>query len=116
MTRFERRQETTILFLALAALIVMIFGGCASAKGDQIAFDRGAFALAYGDFTAALRIKCEKTPEAPACAKFELLDTQVRQAIVDAPKVASEQKGSPDFSQLFGLMMKLAPLAAMAGT
>jgi hypothetical protein len=108
--------------IALLLLLLIVATGCASAsatgpRADTISFDRGAFSLGYADFTAALRIRCEKNPLTEACVKFGVLDAQVRQAIIDAPKVAAAQaaaqgSGGQDFSQIFSLLMSLAPLLA----
>jgi len=90
---------------------MLLVAGCATtARVDQVAFDRGAFALAYSDLVIPMRLKCAASTQAPtpACAQLSVLDQQVRQAIIDAPKAAA-----PDpLSALLPLLMKLAPLAA----
>ena len=94
-------------------LLALLLAGCATgARVDQVSFDRGAFALAYADLVTPMRLKCAASPAAPtpACAQLALLDQQVRQAIIDAPKAAAAQ---PDpLSALLPLLLKLAPLAA----
>ena len=95
------------------ALLALLLAGCATAaKVDQVSFDRGAFALAYADLVTPMRLKCAASTLAPtpACAQLQVLDQQVRQAIIDAPKAAAAQ---PDpLSALLPLLLKLAPLAA----
>lgn len=112
----------------LALTLVVLLAGCASTgapKADVVVFDRGMFALAYADFTAPARIKCARDKEAkkdptPVCASFEAVDEQVRQAIADAPKRAAADAAANaagfDFSSLGPLLLKLAPLAAMAAS
>lgn len=99
--------------MVLPALLLV---GCATgapvARVDQVSFDRGAFALSYADFTAAIRAKCVKAPLTAECVKFDTLDTQVRQAIIDAPKAAAAAPAPNPLDQLMPLIMKLAPLAA----
>ena len=117
-----------VIFLVIIIAAVFLLSGCATMggpKGDMVSFDRGQFALAYADFTAPARIKCGRDKDAkkdptPACVSFEALDEQVRQAIADEPKkaaaeAAANQQGF-DFSTLGPLLLKLAPLAAMAAS
>jgi hypothetical protein len=101
-------------------LVALTFGGCAGLTGapaaprvDQVTFDRGAFALAYADLVNPMRAACKTTPDTADCVKLTLLDQQVRQAIIDAPKAAAAATPAGlDMSTLLPLIMKLAPLAA----
>ena len=99
--------------LTIVPALLLLLAGCATgARVDQVAFDRGAFALAYADLVTPMRLKCAASPLAPtpACAQLQVLDQQVRQAIIEAPKAAAAQ---PDpLSALLPLLLKLAPLAA----
>lgn len=96
-------------------LLAVTLTGCPATTGaarqDVVSFDRGAFALGYADFTAATRIKCEKNPNTPECAKFNTLDAQMRKAISEPPAAVVPSSAADPFSQLLPLIMKLAPLA-----
>src|SRR5438552_5994000 len=97
---------------AMLALALALAGCATRAKVDQVSFDRGAFALAYADLVTPMRLKCAASTLAPtpACAQLQVLDQQVRQAIIDAPRAAAAQ---PDpLSALLPLLLQLAPLAA----
>jgi hypothetical protein len=111
-------------YLALA-LAVFLLTGCPAttqSRPDQVSFDRGVFALTYADFTSTARVKCakdefDKKEPTAACISFKVMDETVRQAIIDAPKRAAAEGGSGfDLSSLGPLLLKLAPLAAMAAS
>ena len=111
------RRLLTVLLL----LPVLLTAACETTKNlpraDVVSFDRGVFSLGYADLTGPAKLRCEKDPNTPACIKFLLLDAQVRQAIIDAPKqaaaaAAASSSGGVDFSQAFSLLMSLAPLLA----
>ena len=119
-------MRTLRLFpLLLIALTLTACPATTGTRADLITFDRAQFALSYADFTAPARIKCARDKEAkkdptPACVSFEAVDDQVRQAITDAPKKAAAEAAANaqgfDFSSLGPLLLKLAPLAAMAAS
>jgi hypothetical protein len=124
----QAATQRGIVFLSII-IVALVASGCAGMGGgpraDTVAFDRGMFALAYADFTAPARIKCARDKEAkkdptPACISFEAVDEQVRQAITDAPKKAAAEAAASasglDLSSLGPLLLKLAPLAAMAAS
>lgn len=97
-------------------LVVLLGMGCATAaKTDKVSFDRGSFALSYASFVAPMLSRCaaSKAAPTPECAQLTLLDQQVRQAIIDAPKMAANDPMSGlDLNSLLPIIMKLAPLAA----
>lgn len=101
--------------MKMIALVLggVLLGGCSTMGGaaapiDKISFDRGAFALAYADFTHAVRLKCDKKPNTAECVKFDTLDQQVRAQITAPPPPPSQ---SNPLDALLPLIMKLAPLA-----
>src|SRR5882724_1592441 len=105
-------MKSLVILLALILAGCTTLGGAPPPKVDQVSFDRGGFALAYADLINPLRAACKATPDTADCVKLGLLDAQVRQAIMDAPKAAAAAAPAPpDLSTLLPLIMKLAPLA-----
>ena len=118
-------RRSLIVLLLLPLLLVACETGKNLPRADVVSFDRGTFSLFYADFTAPTRIKCEKDKlekkdVTPACASYEIIDATVRQAIIDAPKKAAAEAAAAganfDLSSLGPLLLKLAPLAAAAGS
>src|SRR5258707_15802284 len=97
-------------------LLSSLLSGCAgTAKGDKVSFDRGSFALGYASLISPLLAKCAESKLAPTpeCAQLALVDQQVRQAIIDAPKAAATDPMSGlDMNAHLHLVIKLATLAA----
>lgn len=101
-----------LVLILLALTLTGCATGASAPRVDEVKFDRGAFALSYADFTAAIRAKCGKDALTSECVKFDTLDQQVRQAIIDAPRAAAAAAPAPNpLDQLLPLIMKLAPLA-----
>jgi len=90
--------------------LALALGGCAglapAPRADLVAFDRGAFALAYADLAARIRADCARTPGLKSCAGFDALDDAVRRAIVAAPSTTQAGGASP-LDALLPLLMKL---------
>lgn len=118
------RTRESLLWIVLIVLITAIgLSACATTapvappRADQVSFDRGAFALAYAGLVNPMLAKCAKTAgvlQTPACVELISLDAQVRQAILDAPKIAASlpPTTSNPLDQLMPLILKLAPLLA----
>jgi len=85
----------------------LLLGGCTlwAAKADKISFDRGAFALAYCDFSTPVRLKCEHQEPTVECTKFGTLDRQVRASITEPTK--SEASLSSLIAQIMQLFQSI---------
>lgn len=95
-------------------LLALTLTGCATTatapRTDTVSFDRAAFAFTYADWSARLKADCAKAPQDVICNKLDIMDAQIRQAVIDAPKNAVAPPADP-LSTLLPLLMKLAPLA-----
>jgi len=93
--------------VTVCAIVAALFGGCtfSAARADRISFDRGAFALAYCDFSTPVRLKCENKEPTVECVKFGTLDNQVRTAITTP--TASEASLSSLIAQIMQLFQSI---------